>query len=76
MTVNAAPYALGFYHKLGFWDLAPQQKKEGIIYTSMKRNLQSYMKKSIWQNVQKRKKYLWNYSIVKIPNVMYTYNSC
>lgn len=39
MTVNAAPYALGFYHKLGFWDLAPQQKKEGIIYTSMKRNL-------------------------------------
>lgn len=39
MTVNAAPYAVGFYHKLGFWDLAPQQEKEGIIYTSMKRNL-------------------------------------
>jgi len=39
MTVDAAPYALGFYHKLGFWDLAPQQEKHGIIYTSMKKNL-------------------------------------
>ena len=39
MTVNAAPYAVEFYHKLGFWDLAPQQEKQGIIYTSMKKNL-------------------------------------
>jgi len=39
MTVDSAPYALEFYHKLGFWDLAPQQKKKGIIYTSMKKNL-------------------------------------
>ena len=39
MTVDSAPYALEFYHKLGFWDLAPQQKKNGIIYTSMKKNL-------------------------------------
>lgn len=39
MTVNAAPYAIGFYHKMGFWDLAPEQEKEGIRYTTMKRNL-------------------------------------
>ena len=39
MTVNAAPYAVEFYHKLGFWDLAPRQEKQGIIYTSMKKNL-------------------------------------
>ena len=39
MTVDSAPYALEFYHKLGFWDLAPQQNKQGIIYTSMKKNL-------------------------------------
>lgn len=39
MTVDSAPYALEFYHKLGFWDLAPQQSKQGIIYTSMKKNL-------------------------------------
>ena len=39
MTVDSAPYALEFYHKLGFWDLAPQQQKNGIIYTSMKKNL-------------------------------------
>ncbi|MBR5598031.1 MAG: GNAT family N-acetyltransferase [Lachnospiraceae bacterium] len=39
MTVDSAPYALEFYHKLGFWDLAPQQQKQGIIYTSMKKNL-------------------------------------
>ena len=39
MTVDSAPYALEFYHKLGFWDLAPRQQKQGIIYTSMKKNL-------------------------------------
>lgn len=39
MTVDSAPYAVEFYHKLGFWDLAPQQEKQGIIYTSMKKNL-------------------------------------
>lgn len=39
MTVDSAPYALEFYNKLGFWDLAPQQEKQGIIYTSMKKNL-------------------------------------
>ena len=39
MTVDSAPYAIEFYHKLGFWDLAPVQHKQGIIYTSMKKNL-------------------------------------
>ncbi len=39
MTVDSAPYATEFYHKLGFWDLAPRQEKKGIIYTSMKKNL-------------------------------------
>lgn len=39
MTVDSAPYAVEFYHKLGFWDLAPRQEKQGIIYTSMKKNL-------------------------------------
>ena len=39
MTVDSAPYALEFYHKQGFWDLAPRQQNQGIIYTSMKKNL-------------------------------------
>lgn len=43
MTVDSAPYAIPFYHKLGFWDLAPQQKKHGIIYTSMKKHLKYNM---------------------------------
>ena len=39
MTVNAAPYAVDFYHKIGFWDLMGRQEKEGITYTPMKLNL-------------------------------------
>ena len=35
MTVNASPVAIGFYHHLGFRDTAPQQAKEGILYTPM-----------------------------------------
>ncbi len=35
VTVNAAPYGVDFYHKLGFRDLRPQEKKDGIIYTPM-----------------------------------------
>ena len=42
MTVDSASYAVDFYHKLGFWDLAPQQHKQGIIYTSMKKNLKYF----------------------------------
>ena len=35
LTVNAAPYALGFYHKIGFEDVAPQLMQDGIRYTPM-----------------------------------------
>ena len=39
VTVNAAPNATDFYHKLGFFDLSGLTEKDGIIYTSMQRNL-------------------------------------
>ncbi len=35
VTVNAAPYGVAFYHKIGFTDLGPEEKKGGIIYTPM-----------------------------------------
>ena len=35
VTVNASPYGVGFYHKLGFRDLQPEQESEGIRYTPM-----------------------------------------
>lgn len=35
LTVNAAPYGVGFYHRLGFLDAGPQKKQDGIIYTPM-----------------------------------------
>ena len=35
VTVNASPYGVGFYHKLGFRDLRPEEQKDGIIYTPM-----------------------------------------
>lgn len=35
MTVNAAPYAVEFYHKVGFEDIRPQETKDGITYTPM-----------------------------------------
>lgn len=34
-SVNASPYALEFYHKLGFKDTANQITKDGVIYTPM-----------------------------------------
>lgn len=39
ITVNAAPYAVGFYHKLGFRDLGEEQTSDGIRYTPMERVL-------------------------------------
>lgn len=36
VTVNSSPYAVGFYHRLGFWDLGPEETKEGIRYTPMR----------------------------------------
>ena len=35
LTVNAAPYAVDFYHKLGFMDTKEQQLSDGIKYTPM-----------------------------------------
>ncbi|NLL78238.1 MAG: GNAT family N-acetyltransferase [Clostridiales bacterium] len=35
MTVNASPYGTGFYHRIGFRDLAPEMEKDGIRYTPM-----------------------------------------
>lgn len=39
VTVNAAPYGVGFYHKLGFEDMGPEETRDGIRYTPMKREL-------------------------------------
>lgn len=35
LTVNASPYGVGFYHRLGFRDLGQQKQQDGIIYTPM-----------------------------------------
>ena len=35
LTVNAAPYGVAFYHKVGFIDTGLETKKEGILYTPM-----------------------------------------
>lgn len=35
MTVNASPYGVGFYHKVGFKDLRAEETKDGITYTPM-----------------------------------------
>lgn len=35
VTVNASPYGVEFYHKLGFRDMRPEEEKDGIIYTPM-----------------------------------------
>ncbi len=35
VTVNASPYGVEFYHKLGFRDIRSEERKDGIIYTPM-----------------------------------------
>ena len=35
ITVNSSPYAVAFYHKLGFVDLDSEQIKDGLRYTPM-----------------------------------------
>lgn len=35
ITVNAAPFAIGFYHKIGFQDLGKEKETDGIRYTPM-----------------------------------------
>ncbi len=37
VTVNAAPYAIGFYHHIGFQDTDVEQVNDGIRFTPMKR---------------------------------------
>lgn len=39
LTVNAAPYAVEFYHCVGFTDTEPQRQQDGIIFTPMKKPL-------------------------------------
>lgn len=36
VTVNASPYGLRFYHKIGFNDMGPEAQSDGIRYTPMK----------------------------------------
>ncbi|WP_315167875.1 GNAT family N-acetyltransferase [Metaclostridioides mangenotii] len=35
ITVNASPYAINFYHKLGFLDLDNETNSNGMIFTPM-----------------------------------------
>lgn len=35
VTVNSSPYGVGFYHKMGFRDMRPEETKDGITYTPM-----------------------------------------
>ena len=35
ITVNSSPYAVGFYHRLGFADTGPEQISNGLIFTPM-----------------------------------------
>lgn len=35
ITVNASPYGVEFYHRLGFRDVGPQKQQDGIIFTPM-----------------------------------------
>lgn len=39
ITVNAAPYAVGFYHRLGFIDTGMEMSNDGIRYTPMEKKL-------------------------------------
>lgn len=35
ITVHSSPYAVGFYHRLGFLDTAEEQQQDGIRFTPM-----------------------------------------
>lgn len=39
VTVNSSPYAVEFYHKIGFKDMDKEQVEDGIRFTPMKFNL-------------------------------------
>lgn len=36
VTLNSAPYAVGFYHRLGFQDTGAETLRDGIRFTPMK----------------------------------------
>ncbi|HAK58025.1 MAG TPA: N-acetyltransferase [Lachnospiraceae bacterium] len=36
VTVNSSPYAVGFYEKFGFVADGPEEKRDGIRYTTMR----------------------------------------
>lgn len=36
ITVNSSPYAVGFYHKIGFRDVQNEIEKDGIRFTPMR----------------------------------------
>lgn len=42
LTVNSAPYAVGFYHKRGFRDTGSEMVADGIRFTPMELNLAKY----------------------------------
>lgn len=35
LTVNASPYGVEFYHRVGFQDMGPEMQRDGIIFTPM-----------------------------------------
>jgi GNAT superfamily N-acetyltransferase len=39
LTVNAAPYATGFYHRIGFVDTGKLQMNDGIYFTPMEMSI-------------------------------------
>lgn len=39
VTVNSSPYAVGFYKSVGFEALGPEESRDGIRFTSMRRTL-------------------------------------
>lgn len=39
ITVNASPYGVSFYHRLGFRDIEPEKQQDGIIFTPMFLNI-------------------------------------
>ena len=41
VTVNAAPYGIPFYHSIGFQDMGPMIKKDGISFVPMELYLNS-----------------------------------
>lgn len=39
MTVNSSPYAVGFYHRVGFEDTDEEKTTDGITYTPMMKSI-------------------------------------